>query len=136
MKGVGFGGKRYISIPGFRGYVTRKLNPWRREEKRLLREDKWQNKKHKEATRSHGLSTVVHSSPCLIPDNGRAAKARAAESSWITPERELQRMRNRCQTKIRGNRSLKQKLVSEAGSLHVAIEQCVSHQWAVVHKEA
>lgn len=126
MKGIGLGGKRHISIPGFAGYVTRKLNPERRERKRRMREDYWQRNRQKELDRKSGLSTVVRSSPCLIPDNGRVAQARQLDASWNEPENERQRKLNRCQTKIRGNHSLKKKKIAEFGSLHLAIVACAS----------
>lgn len=134
MKGKGYGGKRYISIPGFQGYVTRKLNPERRELKRQQREAFWTRENERNQMHQSGLSTVVRSSPCLIPESGRAAQARQHAASWS--ESEEQRIRNRCQTRIRGSRNLKKKLVSEFGSLHAALEDCVANDREVAAKEA
>ena len=133
MKGRGYGGKRYISIPGFRGYVTRKLNPERRELKRQMREEKWAEVRARQAQRAWGTSTRIVSDP-PTRDNGRVAQARQHAASWSDSEE--QRIRNRCQTRIRGSRNLKKKLVSEFGSLHAALEDCVANDREVAAKEA
>lgn len=127
MKGEGIGGKRYISIPGFHGYVTARLNPWRREMKRLAREEMWQKKKARQKARERGFDTVVRSTPPAIPDNGRLAQARRLDASWNSPESLEKRKRNRMETRIRGNRNLRKKLVSRFGSIPAAVSAALEN---------
>lgn len=131
MKGERIGGKRYVDVWGFRGYITARINPYRQPFKEEVKWKKQEHLRHLADLRAQGL--FVTTDPCLIPDNGRAARGRELTAYFATPEAKMKRMKNQVNERLKKNRAMKKSLLARFGTIKKVIDYLLQQSDVAQH---